>query len=181
MNSSNYQRFRDQEHGYHDGAGTNVFREPSTNARTTALSRNLASNRNDSTFPPSESVSQALHSSVTNADAINELDGSRIPSQENADSMVPSASISIHPSRPESLSNGREYLAMHKNLEQLDIGSSLLVATERKVQTMSHRQPSAKAAGKRRAVEEDNSNGKASTVLALNVADGICIRTKQRT
>ncbi|KIM82176.1 hypothetical protein PILCRDRAFT_820544 [Piloderma croceum F 1598] len=47
---------------------------------------------------------------------------------------------------------------MHKNLEQLDIESSPLATTERKVQTLSRRQPSAKAAGKRRAVEGDNSN-----------------------
>ena len=117
---------------------------------------------------------------MTNADTINELDGSHIPSLEQADSMVPSTSTSIHLSRMDSLPTRREYVAMHKNLKQLDIGSSPLAATERKVQTSSRRQPSAKAAGKRRAVEEDNSNGKASSVLALCVADCICVRTRER-
>ena len=77
----------------------------------------------------------------------------------------------------DSLPSRREYLATHKNLESLNIGSNPLV-TEGKVQTLSRRPLSTKAAGKRKVLEEDNTHGKIFSILALCIANCISIRTR---
>ena len=98
----------------------------------------------------------------------------RTQSSEQLDPMVTHApSLSMHESGMGS--SRREYLAMRKNLEGLDIRDNTSVDLDGNMQTSDGRRTSAKNMGKRRAIEKEDSYGKIFSVFVSHTANYISI------